>query len=240
MPSVIDLCNTALAHLGDEADIQSIVPPDGSAQSVHCARFYPICRDSLLEMHDWNFASRRSVLAEYAPPDGSTQLVNQWLHAYETPAQMICARKVLDVAATDDWSVGVGEQCSIWNNGAYGSGLTAPDGVNSRAGLYTPQPFIVESLDSGASVIYTNQANAQLQYTIRISDPTRFSPLFCEALGYLLASKLAGPILKGQEGRAVAKDMLATAMGFLSQAKTSDAGQRRTDIAPSVSWIDNR
>lgn len=235
MPSIVDICNTSLAHLGDEANIQSIVPPDGSAQSVHCARFYATTRDSLLEMHDWNFASRRAVLAEF-----ETNPVNQWQYAYAAPNLMICARKIIDVNATDDWSVAVGDQCTIWNNNAYGSGLTAPAGVNSRAGLYTPQNYVVETLDSGATVIYSNQQNAQLQYTVQVSDPTKFSPLFVETLGYFMASKLAGPIIKGQEGRAVAKEMLATAMGFLAQAKNSDANQRRTDIAPAVSWIDNR
>ena len=46
MASDVDVCNLALAHLGDEATVASISPPEGSAQAGHCARFYPMARDS--------------------------------------------------------------------------------------------------------------------------------------------------------------------------------------------------
>lgn len=51
MASEVDICNLALARLGDNATVASIDPPEGSAQAEHCARFYAIARDSLLEMH---------------------------------------------------------------------------------------------------------------------------------------------------------------------------------------------
>jgi hypothetical protein len=38
----------------------------------------------------------------------------------------------------------------------------------------------------------------------------------------------------------VAAEMLKAAMGFLGKATTSDANQRRTNIAQSVSWMVNR
>ena len=34
MASVVDLCNLSLARLGDEANVVSIEPPDGSAQAA--------------------------------------------------------------------------------------------------------------------------------------------------------------------------------------------------------------
>ena len=62
MASEVDICNLALGHLGDNATVSSISPPEGSAQAEHCARFYPIARDALLEMHNWNFAMRLSLI----------------------------------------------------------------------------------------------------------------------------------------------------------------------------------
>ena len=59
MASDVDICNLALSFLGDDANVSSISPPEGSQQSEHCARFYPIARDGLLQMHNWNWASRR-------------------------------------------------------------------------------------------------------------------------------------------------------------------------------------
>lgn len=66
MSSEVDICNIALAHLGDDATVASLDPPEGSAQAEHCARFYPQARDALLDMHEWNFATRRATLAAVA------------------------------------------------------------------------------------------------------------------------------------------------------------------------------
>ena len=50
MSTPVDICNLALARLGDEANVQSISPPDGSTQAALCAQFYPIARDTALTM----------------------------------------------------------------------------------------------------------------------------------------------------------------------------------------------
>ena len=42
MATEVDICNLALAHLGDDATIATIKPPEGSAQAEKAARFYPI------------------------------------------------------------------------------------------------------------------------------------------------------------------------------------------------------
>jgi hypothetical protein len=83
MASAIDISNLALSYLGDTANVSSIDPPDGSAQAQHCARFYPIARNSLLEMAAWNFATKRVSLAE---------IINtweQWEFAYAMPPGVI-------------------------------------------------------------------------------------------------------------------------------------------------------
>jgi hypothetical protein len=97
MASVVDICNLALAHIGDAAAVSAISPSDGSAQADHCARFYPISRDSLLELFDWDFARRRVSLAEVATAPPAS-----WAYAYAFPSS--CAR-VLAIqydGATDD------------------------------------------------------------------------------------------------------------------------------------------
>lgn len=99
MSSSIDICNLALAHIGDEASVSAISPPDGSIQASHCARFYPIARDQLLEMHAWSFAVTRVTLAATGtPPD-------QWAYQYAFPANALKILKVLpEGVATDEES----------------------------------------------------------------------------------------------------------------------------------------
>lgn len=102
MASVVDICNLALAHLGDSATVSNIDPPEGSAQAEHCARFYPIARDSLLEMHPWSFATRRAALADL----GSD--VEQWDYAYAPPADMLAIIAILPPDAISDSNYAAG------------------------------------------------------------------------------------------------------------------------------------
>lgn len=67
MPSVIDICNSALDKLG-EKPIVSL--DDGNKAANLCTRNWPLIRDQLLRDHPWNFAIKRTNLApESTTPD---------------------------------------------------------------------------------------------------------------------------------------------------------------------------
>lgn len=170
MTSEVSICNLALSHLGDEATVASIDPPEGSAQAEHCATFFSIARKALLEMHPWNFAKRRVALValDITPPDS-------WVYAYQYPNSCVTPLKVLLPGQTD--------------------GDDTDD-------------FVTETEDSGNRVIYTSAEDAVLVYTALVEDPTKYSALFINALSRLLASYLAGPIIKGTTGINVSKEHL--------------------------------
>lgn len=96
MASEVDICNLALAHLGDDATVASLDPPEGSAQAEHCARFYPIARDGLLELHDWKFATRRKRIALLSTDTWT------WRYAYAAPTDMLKLLAVLPAEAGSD------------------------------------------------------------------------------------------------------------------------------------------
>lgn len=221
MASEVDICNLALGHLGDAATVSSIDPPEGSAQAEHCARFHPIARDSLLEMHDWNFATTRVVLAEL------TSAWSEWKYCYACPTDAINLLAVMSNEAADDYNINSSSQL-------------IQSGLMTTSASYAPQPFSQETLPDGTLVIYTNQENAMLRYSRSVTDTTIFSALFVDALAWYLASFLAGPVIKGDQGAAEAKRCMQMAMGMLSKAATSDANQRRTQIVPNVGWIAGR
>jgi len=234
MASAIDICNTALSHIGDTANVTSIDPPDGSAQAGYCARFYPIALNAFLEMASWQFSTVRQALATVANPSST------WLYAYAYPAGVINLISVLSSDALDDYSqnfatVGTAEDFA---NG----GPAFPDFsfANPADNVYSPQPYTVEQDGEGNQIILTNCSSAVLRYTMAVSDPTKFSPLFVLALSYLLASMLAGPIVKGEVGRALSTAMLTTFKSFGGQATSSDANQRRTEVKQSVPWMAGR
>ena len=64
----VTICNLALGHLGDIANVKSINPPDQSVQAQLCKRFYPAARNALLEMSSWGFATVRAKLAQVGNP----------------------------------------------------------------------------------------------------------------------------------------------------------------------------
>ena len=201
MASEVDICNLALARLGDNATVASIDPPEGSAQAEHCARFYAVARDSLLEMHAWKFATRRVQLANLTVPSWD------WSFAYAEPTGTLKLLGVLSATASNDDET---------------------------------QPYEAESDATGAAIILTNQESASLRFVARVTDTTKFSPLFVDALAWLLASYLAGPVLKGDAGAAMAKTCLQSFMLAFSNAKVSDANQRKVRPEHTPAWIAGR
>ncbi|SPA25876.1 conserved hypothetical protein [Cupriavidus taiwanensis] len=227
MASEVDISNLALSRLGDAATVASIDPPEGSPQAGHCARWYPICRDLLLEQHAWSFASKRVALALV----GSAW--PEWQFAYELPADCIKPWAVLPPDALNDYSVGMPQ--------AYGNFTGAPaDRVIDIGAAYVPQDFSVETDNTDSRLVYSNQQNAVLRYTARVNDPTRFTPLFVDAFAWLMASYLAGPIIKGDAGAAAGQTCYRAYLGALAKATASDGNARQVNVKQVVPWMARR
>lgn len=220
MASDVDICNMALSHLGDTASVSSIDPPEGSAQAGHCATFYPIARDALLELHNWNFITRRATLTLLDAE------INPWAYVYSVPSSLKKIISVVPPDADDDYT---------------SPNVTLYDWYDDPGyGFIVPQPYARETLSTGTPVICTNQKSAVLRYTVTITDPALFSSLFTITLSYSLASLLAGPIIKGEPGRLEAKRCIEMMNGFLATARISDAEQHKANITHQVPWLAGR
>jgi hypothetical protein len=96
MASVAAICNLAFAHFGHDANVITIDPPGSSIEEQLCQNFYPIARDELLELHAWDFASKRATL---------TQLVStreDFAYAYALPGDCLKPRKLLPEGYASD------------------------------------------------------------------------------------------------------------------------------------------
>jgi hypothetical protein len=102
------------------------------------------------------------------------------------------------------------------------------------------QPYEIEMSTGGAGVVYTNQEDAVARYIYRVTDTTKFSPLFVDALSWLLASYLAGPVLKGQTGMTAAKACFTQYLNSFFFAAASDAQQRKVEPTHTAAWISAR
>lgn len=181
MANAVEICNLALGHIGSDANIASITPPDGSAEAGYCARYYPLARKLTIALAQWSFATKRAQLAEVA----NTSVV--WLFAYSQPADCIKPYRVLKAGATNE-----------------------QDGAS----------FTIEG-----GVIYTNEPEAKLVYTRDITDTTKFTPEFISALSWMMASYLAGPIIKGNEGANAAAKLRERAVSETRMASAGDANR---------------
>lgn len=196
----VRIANLALSHLGEDANISSLDPPEGSVEAEHCALWLPIARDTLLEMHAWGFAKRRVAPAlVHAPYD-------EWQFAYERPADCI---RVLEVR---------------------------PNGVALPASM-DPIRFDWETDADDRQLIVTDAENAKIIYTRRVEDPSRFTPLFTEALAWLLASYIAGPLIKGDAGQQAAQAAYTAFLAMYACAAGSSANQAKVRIEREAPWM---
>lgn len=209
--TAVDICNLALSHIGESATVTSIAPPDGSAQSILCNQFFNRAVEELLEMHPWSFATARADLAETATND-----VDGWKYSYAYPPAGTEIVRTLQVL---------------------------PDGYKDT---YTEQmtkmqpAYTIEQASTGSLVLYTDLEDAEVRYVKFVYTPGFYPPLFITTLSWLLASKLAGPIMKGDVGSAEAKRCLQMMQFYLGKAAGSDSNQRITDTNHSAPWISGR
>jgi hypothetical protein len=200
----VDLANLALAHLGDDATVSALDPPEGSAQAEHCARFLPIARSTLLEMFPWKFAVRR-----VSPALRDDQSSTAWSYVYQEPSGLLRVLAVLPEGYTRD---------------SDGSAVE----------------YDTESDEDGNGLILTNVANATIRGIFNVTNPARFTPLFTEALGWLLASYVAGPLIKGETGATEGTRCWQAFLGMYARATGSSANQAHKTLLHTAPWMADR
>lgn len=172
----VDLCNQALANVGQTQFISSLSAASTPAQL--CAVLYPQCRDVLLELYDWQFARWHAQLSLYT----STQTRDGWQYYYNLPFNFLAARYV-------------------WAGVRPGAPLATISPVaNPWVSLWTGMPFSgfaqkvsfgLELSDDGTTnILGTDQQNAELIYTSQVTTVAAFRPLFKEAIVTRLTAKL--------------------------------------------------
>lgn len=97
MTTKADICNLALATLGERQTVASITPPDGSPRAGDCARWYPVALKAILEEHDWSFATTKVVPVQFADLDTETW---GWSYAYAVPADCVKVSALTDAASS--------------------------------------------------------------------------------------------------------------------------------------------
>lgn len=90
--------------------------------------------------------------------------------------------------------------------------------------VFTHHEEIANRYEIEGNTIYCNLSPAYLRYTFRLTDPTRFSPLFVDALSWHLAVRLAMPLTRDPKVRAEAAQV---AYETAAVAREADANEVR-------------
>lgn len=84
--SPVDICNIALAHIGD----RRITRLDEGAQAEdalvrYCAEFYELAKDQALAAHRWTFAKKPAALSRESNP----LLIGNYTYSHVVPSDML-------------------------------------------------------------------------------------------------------------------------------------------------------
>lgn len=192
----IALCNQALAEVphGHIDDFE-----EQATAAEWCARLYPSTLAYCLDRHDWKFARARKVLAQT-----TNDREGEWAYAYAVPEECIQELRVLPPTEADWYSVPLlaGQLLAPWPSLA----LLAP----LMARYYV-----------SAGKIYSNTANALLEFIAAAPNEQTFRPLFERAFVLELASRLVMP-LKGDGGRQRQGDLVKAAEVAMDRAMADD------------------
>lgn len=97
--------------------------------------------------------------------------------------------------------------------------------------------YETETDETGQGLIVTDAQDATARFIARITDPGKFTPGFTEALSWFLAAALAGPIIKGETGRAEAVRCIQMASLAFSSAAGLSANQSRKRLEHIPAFI---
>ncbi|MBY3055038.1 hypothetical protein HF263_02955 [Rhizobium leguminosarum] len=134
----------------------------------------------------------------------------QWAYAYSKPSDCLDIRRVRRQYSGD------------------ASSLPDLDTASDELDL----PYDIEG-----ETIYTTTETAMLRYTMRLTDPTKFSPLFVVALSWHLSVWLAMPMTRDPKIR---RDAFQIAQQMQGEAAERDANQTRATSEFTSSFLEAR
>jgi hypothetical protein len=102
----------------------------------------------------------------------------------------------------------------------------------------TPQTRVAfkHGQDTSGRLLFTDRADAEGEWTVRITDVARFSPAFVAALAYKLAAAIAPQVTGGDPYKLGLRALQRYAMQ-IAEAKAAAANEEQPDLPPESETI---
>ena len=209
MSTETEICNRALAKAGARSRIAAL--SEDSAEAEQCRLHFACTRQSVLRAHNWSFARRQVALAVLGAAAGTP----------ENPTG--AARRALDPWQYEYLQPDACLRFRSIHQPAAGGGPIAFD-LSSD----------VDSAGNGVRVVLTNQAQAVGIYTVDVTVPDLWDPMFEDAVIWALAADLAMPI---SGDKAIWTACEQTAATTLIAARTADGAETQTTQESIPDWV---
>ncbi|WP_244642410.1 hypothetical protein [Phyllobacterium sp. 628] len=120
--------------------------------------------------------------------------LGKWAYAYSRPVDCLKVRWVRPAYSTTD--------------------------MRKEEGALIPEYSYPHDIEG--TTIYSDLSPAFLRYTVRLTDPTKFTPLFVDALAWHLAVRLAMPLTRDPKMRADAFQLAQQTQGLAQEADANE------------------
>jgi hypothetical protein len=178
MPSKTNVCNLAIAHLGEGKMIAN-VDTDQSEEAAACRQVYELALRATLREYPWPFAKKIEALGLV-----ETEPTAEWGYSYTLPPDCIRALRILSGDRNDD--------------------------------AQSKEPYWI-MYGASSSLIYSDLAEADLEYVYFCEDVLRYPPDFIIALSYRIAILIAP--------RIASATTLADTLSLLRKAHDREIGK---------------
>jgi hypothetical protein len=178
----------------------------------------------------------RATLSSIDPPEGSAQgdhCARWWpiardeaLASYDWNfASTTASLALLDDSVNDhpNWPYAF----ALPNDCVVARELVLPNGSTIPLDSGNEAEWELAQTDANAPVLFCAYEEVSLRFTKRLTNPLRYPPKLVTALGYLMGSYLAGPVIKGKAGMQTSVGMRQYWDKFSAEAAVVDANQRR-------------
>ena len=210
------ICNLALSHLGVAKTITALAT-GATPESIACNQFYDQALEEVLRATAWPFATAFATLelVKVAP-------TVEWDYSYRLPADCRFVRRIVqpdssrnetrqsrapfrlvrDTASTA-WSGAtaytVGQYASLTSAGVTTWYRAIQAGTNQNPA--TQPAYWTAITGTPPQLLLTDRVDAEIEYTMAVTDPREFSGDFAQALAALLAVYIAPRLTQDETGQ---------------------------------------
>lgn len=207
MASKIEICNMALQ--GMTANFITSLN-ENTVEARECNFRFDSARQSLLNMHPWNFAIKRAALNADVTAPAFT-----YSYLYQLPVDFL----YLVMTAQQEQS-----QSNLYN-------IYDPNKVTQG------DAFLADKYQIEGDKLLSNNENVKIIYVADVADTTTFSATFTTLLSYYLAAHIA---FKVTGDRAATKDAMQMFEIKIKEFKTLDSQQGTPNVIRRSNWLSSR